>query len=679
MPSKGRFTIVAVTASALAGAVALSAGLLHGTAQAAAVAGPCGGPTSGDCCFANGTPGCNDTDCCTLICGIDPFCCSNTWDGICADQACGIGGLCFPPEPVVDFLATSATPAPNQVQFGAADIPAIPADFFGPGSDPFDGIVPFMGVPLDPGVTEDASVAMQRANDPVFPFEPQGTSGTVPVEMVEMNLRSIDPVTVTFNGGQSPELWSMEVTLSDQPTPPGQLTALKTHPNGGTFDADFFVHPVFTFVKTDDPDQVRVIDTVDFGIPPMHLFISGGNFVHFVNPLLEIVLPKLSQWAPGILEIVPGDPNSQVPTGFTASSDGGGVQHTVEPASTKDGRCELVSKTIPANQTACTTSTNGDGTKNVRVSFGMNASFRDNCSCCEYRQNVKGEFKYKGKKVPHQMNPGVFLQKDTFNEDGFGVPTPAGSNANYGRRGDAQNPAHDRYLNPAVRGAGCTYAGTDAPGMSNMQPGAAYSFNLAFEGTIIDSCNGTTLQTNTWTVNCAGTAFGPPADPLIEVLTETIINGTGAVLGVYLYPGDVLTVVGSFVNGVGEEPPIDSAGVDITIGGLDLFEGPDSGPLPETRPGGSMAHAVFNFDFPPGSPPDLLVSFTFGPETQLIAVTLPAVCPWDCGGDINGDVGIVDFLALLGQWGGPGTCDFDGGGVSIVDFLDLLGHWGPCP
>ncbi len=57
----------------------------------------------------------------------------------------------------------------------------------------------------------------------------------------------------------------------------------------------------------------------------------------------------------------------------------------------------------------------------------------------------------------------------------------------------------------------------------------------------------------------------------------------------------------------------------------------------------------------------------------------PLPCPWDCtvgGGD--GTVGISDFLLLLAQWGGPGTCDFDGGGVGITDFLELLANWGPC-
>ena len=56
-------------------------------------------------------------------------------------------------------------------------------------------------------------------------------------------------------------------------------------------------------------------------------------------------------------------------------------------------------------------------------------------------------------------------------------------------------------------------------------------------------------------------------------------------------------------------------------------------------------------------------------------------CPWDCDGaeSTDGTVGIVDFLALLSQWGGAGACDFDGGGVGITDFLELLGNWGPCP
>jgi len=60
-------------------------------------------------------------------------------------------------------------------------------------------------------------------------------------------------------------------------------------------------------------------------------------------------------------------------------------------------------------------------------------------------------------------------------------------------------------------------------------------------------------------------------------------------------------------------------------------------------------------------------------------LTIVAACPWDCGGDNDGNVGINDFLALLSQWDTAGSCDFDGGGVGINDFLALLANWGNCP
>jgi hypothetical protein len=59
-----------------------------------------------------------------------------------------------------------------------------------------------------------------------------------------------------------------------------------------------------------------------------------------------------------------------------------------------------------------------------------------------------------------------------------------------------------------------------------------------------------------------------------------------------------------------------------------------------------------------------------------LAVVPP--CPLDCG-DGDGNVGVVDFLALLAQWGTAGSCDVDGGGVGVTDFLAMLAAWGPCP
>ncbi|MHC4991907.1 MAG: hypothetical protein ACYTGC_13100, partial [Planctomycetota bacterium] len=73
--------------------------------------GPC--PGEGDCCAegGNGTPGCDDAECCNLICAIDPFCCDVSWDGICANEAqdlcelCSIGACCFPDTSCIDGIS----------------------------------------------------------------------------------------------------------------------------------------------------------------------------------------------------------------------------------------------------------------------------------------------------------------------------------------------------------------------------------------------------------------------------------------------------------------------------------------------------------------------------------------------------------------------------------------------
>ncbi len=66
---------------------------------------------------------------------------------------------------------------------------------------------------------------------------------------------------------------------------------------------------------------------------------------------------------------------------------------------------------------------------------------------------------------------------------------------------------------------------------------------------------------------------------------------------------------------------------------------------------------------------------------QAIALLIDCpICPWDCAAPADGLVGVLDLLALLGQWSLADTsCDFDGTGVGVVALLQLLGHWGACP
>ena len=53
-----------------------------------AVAGElCGLTESGDCCVANGTPGCSQDACCALVCAQDPVCCATVWDDTCVEIA----------------------------------------------------------------------------------------------------------------------------------------------------------------------------------------------------------------------------------------------------------------------------------------------------------------------------------------------------------------------------------------------------------------------------------------------------------------------------------------------------------------------------------------------------------------------------------------------------------------
>ncbi len=56
--------------------------------------GACGPDNPNDCCAANGTPGCSDTDCCNTVCAADPFCCNTAWDTICAGEAATMCSIC---------------------------------------------------------------------------------------------------------------------------------------------------------------------------------------------------------------------------------------------------------------------------------------------------------------------------------------------------------------------------------------------------------------------------------------------------------------------------------------------------------------------------------------------------------------------------------------------------------
>ena len=147
----------------------------------------------------------------------------------------------------------------TEFSFGNTAGPAIPADFFGPGSDPFEGTIALTGNPVcsvPPGVLEATDTIVRRLTD--TGDLDQGPQ-VVDVEIIALSLVSIEPITVTFNGGQNPEDWDVEVHLSSTvPQPTGSMTITKTHENGGVFESSFKVVPSFVFTHTTLPSSVEL-------------------------------------------------------------------------------------------------------------------------------------------------------------------------------------------------------------------------------------------------------------------------------------------------------------------------------------------------------------------------------------------------------------------------------------
>jgi hypothetical protein len=235
--------------------------------------------------------------------------------------------------------------------------PAIPGDFFGPGSDPFVGRIDLTGVPLDPLRVGSASTEIQRRDQVRIP------TGTlfptpldpIPVEIVQLELRSVAPIRVTYTPdvcgiclndtdcalGQvcldgccgQVEFWDVDVDFSAVPQPQGTIYPTLTHANGGTFDLNLPVIPRFQFVKDDPNEQVqgKVLDAGLEGFAPIRLSAGLSPWVRNVNPALGVIAPNDGDFVPGVEETVPGDIESQQTVQTVADDLKAPARHTVVP------------------------------------------------------------------------------------------------------------------------------------------------------------------------------------------------------------------------------------------------------------------------------------------------------------------------------------------------------------
>lgn len=124
----------------------------------------------------------------------------------------------------------------------------VPAGFFGTGSQQYSGLVPLVGVPVNPGVS-DTDTVIHRNQDVLTP-------GSTTISMTALNLKSINSITVSYNDNHT-EAWNVAVNLSDIKASGGSMSF---NSDGSAFDSSLSVYPKFTFTRVSD-GATKVLDT----------------------------------------------------------------------------------------------------------------------------------------------------------------------------------------------------------------------------------------------------------------------------------------------------------------------------------------------------------------------------------------------------------------------------------
>jgi hypothetical protein len=150
--------------------------------------------------------------------------------------------------------------APEGALFNFAQVP-IPAGFFSSKSEPFTQLVRFQGRPLPRAhfggldVTHVDTI-VQRKHSVSLPA-PYPSKAVVPVEIVALALESVEPIRVRV--GDRTEFWDLLGELSEHRPSDGRMTITKLNEEGGVFDSELTVFPVFRFVRRCDGKE-RILD-----------------------------------------------------------------------------------------------------------------------------------------------------------------------------------------------------------------------------------------------------------------------------------------------------------------------------------------------------------------------------------------------------------------------------------
>lgn len=145
----------------------------------------------------------------------------------------------------------------------------LPAGFFGSGSRAYSGTVYFAGDPAS-GNAYDTKITRSQAVDLT------GGSGTTPLLVEDLRLKSVSPITVSYDDGHS-EQWDVYSTISSAQQSTGSMT-ISGNTTGGSFNSTLNIIPKFNFVKVTGLGELsekgRTVKDLDLGSPFIQQYLK---------------------------------------------------------------------------------------------------------------------------------------------------------------------------------------------------------------------------------------------------------------------------------------------------------------------------------------------------------------------------------------------------------------------
>jgi len=185
--------------------------------------------------------------------------------------------------------------------FGSGDAPAIPAGFFGWGSDPWFGGISCAGIPLDPkgdAPTADLIVRHERIEwipNPETRYGPREIPKSFNIRccMAKLHEHGSKPIVVTYDNGKRSENWDVEVNLATNHPDGGMImiTWINADGNSGYADIEIAVKVEFTFTQQGTGKVYK------FTSPTEWLSETGHEWTRYADAdaLAKYYIPKESQ------------------------------------------------------------------------------------------------------------------------------------------------------------------------------------------------------------------------------------------------------------------------------------------------------------------------------------------------------------------------------------------------